>query len=102
MTAAFCVPRRPLGSSGLSVSILGLGGGHIGGDMEEAEVEALLHEGLDRGVNLVDTAPSYGRSEERIGRLLHHRRDEVVLSTKGGYGVPGVQDWTAQALTQGI
>jgi aryl-alcohol dehydrogenase-like predicted oxidoreductase len=102
MDAAFSVPRRPLGNSGLLVSILGLGGGHIGGDTPDSEVEALLHEALDRGLNLIDTAPSYGRSEERIGRLLWQRRHEIVLSTKGGYGVPGVADWTAEALTQGI
>jgi aryl-alcohol dehydrogenase-like predicted oxidoreductase len=104
MDTTFRVPQRPLGNTGLQVSILGLGCGHIGGDAEggERQIEALLHEALDHGINLLDTAPSYGRSEERIGRLLGSRRHEIVLSTKGGYGVPGVPDWTAAALTQGI
>jgi aryl-alcohol dehydrogenase-like predicted oxidoreductase len=57
---------------------------------------------LDAGINLIDTAPSYGSSEERIGRHLQGRRGEFVLSTKCGYGVPGVEDWTAPCITQGI
>jgi aryl-alcohol dehydrogenase-like predicted oxidoreductase len=39
-------------------------------------------------VTLIDTAPSYSQSEERIGRILRNRRHEFVLSTKGGYGAP--------------
>jgi aryl-alcohol dehydrogenase-like predicted oxidoreductase len=41
-------------------------------------------------------------SEERIGRHLAGRRDEFVLSSKGGYDVPGAEDWTAAAVTGGI
>jgi aryl-alcohol dehydrogenase-like predicted oxidoreductase len=62
----------------------------------------LLNAVLDLGVNLVDTARGYGLSEERIGRHLAHRRDEFILSTKGGYGVDGVADWTPEVLTKGI
>jgi aryl-alcohol dehydrogenase-like predicted oxidoreductase len=53
-------------------------------------------------VNLVDTAPSYGLSEERLGRALQGRRDRVVLSTKLGYGVPGIPDWTGPCITAGV
>src|SRR5439155_433564 len=54
------------------------------------------------GITLLDTAPSYGLSEERIGRLLKGRREGFVLSTKGGYGVPGVPDWTHAAVRGSI
>lgn len=94
---------RPFGRTGLLVSPLGLGAGRIGAsDLSEAEVERLLNAALDEGVTLIDTAPSYGLSEERIGRHLARRRSEYVLSTKGGYGVPGVADWTGPVITAGI
>jgi aryl-alcohol dehydrogenase-like predicted oxidoreductase len=95
--------RRSFGSSGLVVPILGFGGGHIGGDeLSESEVETLLGEAVDAGVTFIDTARSYGASEERIGRHLQHRRHELVLSTKGGYGIAGVPDWSALAVSRGI
>jgi aryl-alcohol dehydrogenase-like predicted oxidoreductase len=95
--------RRPLGRTGLAVSVLGFGAGHVGSpDLAEADAAALLHGVLDAGINLVDTAPGYGLSEERIGRNLHGRRSEFVLSTKCGYGVPGVEDWTPECITRGV
>jgi len=81
---------------------LGLGAGQIGGELDDHEVAALLHGALDLGVTLIDTARGYGLSEERIGRHLNGRRDELVLSTKGGYGVEGVPDWTAASITAGV
>ena len=95
--------QRPLGGTGLRVSPLGFGAGPVGSpELSEAEAEALLHAVLDAGITLLDTAPSYGQSEERIGRALGGRRHQVVLSTKCGYGVPGVEDWTGPCITQGI
>ncbi|WP_426745291.1 aldo/keto reductase [Myxococcus faecalis] len=95
--------RRPLGMTGLKVSALGLGAGPLGSaELEDRAVEALLLGALDAGVNLIDTAPSYGASEERIGRFLGARRGDVVLSTKCGYGVPGVEDWTPECITRGV
>ena len=91
--------------AGLRVSVLGFGAGQIGqttNDLDEREVSTLLHGALDLGVTLIDTARGYGASEERIGRHLGARRDEFVLSTKGGYGVDGVPDWTAASITQGV
>ena len=94
---------RPLGKTGLEVSLLGLGAGAIGSaDLGEGEVSRLLHGALDLGISLIDTAPSYGTSEERIGRHLAGRRAETVLSTKVGYGVPGVPDWTGDAIVAGV
>jgi aryl-alcohol dehydrogenase-like predicted oxidoreductase len=51
---------------------------------EDREAQRLLNGVLDLGVNLIDTAPAYGTSEERIGRLLAGRRAEFVISTKVG------------------
>jgi aryl-alcohol dehydrogenase-like predicted oxidoreductase len=85
--------RRPFGRTGLTVPSLGFGAGHVGDPaLAEAEVERLLHGALDLGVTLIDTARSYGLSEERIGRHLAGRRDEFILSTKIGYGIPGYED----------
>jgi aryl-alcohol dehydrogenase-like predicted oxidoreductase len=49
-----------------------------------AQAGKLLNEVLDLGINLIDTAPAYGLSEERIGQALAHRRGEFFLSTKVG------------------
>ncbi len=94
--------QRSLGRSGLSVSALGFGAMHFDGIADEAEVGRLLNGVLDLGVTLIDTARGYGRSEERIGRHLSARRSEFVLSTKFGYGVHGVPDWTYACVVQGV
>ena len=88
-------PRRPLGSTGLLVSSIGFGAFKIGRNQKtkyptayelpsDADVESLLNGLLELGVNYIDTAPAYGVSEERIGRVLGHRRSEYVLATKVG------------------
>jgi aryl-alcohol dehydrogenase-like predicted oxidoreductase len=97
------LPLRPFGKTGLTVSALGLGAGHLGGgEMDDASAAALLGAALDAGVTLIDTARSYGRSEARIGRALAGRRDGVVIATKGGYGIEGVPDWTAACIAAGV
>ena len=94
---------RDFGTTGLQVSALGYGAGHIGDPaLSEAEVERLLGAVLDAGVTLIDTARGYGLSEERVGRHLRHRRDAFVLSTKVGYGVEGFEDWTGPCVAAGI
>lgn len=96
-------PSRALGRTGLTVSVLGFGAGRIGeSGTTDADVDRLLGTALDLGVTLVDTARSYGASEERLGRALRGRRGSVVLSTKLGYGVPGVPDWTGPAVEAGV
>jgi aryl-alcohol dehydrogenase-like predicted oxidoreductase len=97
------VERRDLGATGLRVPVLGLGAGLLGdAGLSEGEAGRLLNQALDLGVTLVDTARSYGLSEERIGRHLAHRRGEFVLSTKVGYGVEGEADWTGPCIRRGI
>src|SRR5918994_5785881 len=94
---------RPYGDSGLRVPVLGFGAMQVGDPaLPEAHVERLLHHVLDAGLTLLDTARSYGRAEERIGRHLARRRDEFVLSTKVGYGVPGIPDWTYECVLAGV
>lgn len=95
--------RRPFGSTGLAVSEVGFGAGHIGEpSMSEDEVGQLLNALVDEGITLFDTARSYGLSEERIGRHLAHRRKEIVLSTKIGYSIDGHADWTPEIIEPGV
>ncbi|MBB3067319.1 L-galactose dehydrogenase [Paenibacillus baekrokdamisoli] len=75
------------GKTGLKVSKIGLGGAPLAGDFgktDEEEVQRLIHESIDSGINFIDTAPLYGRgeSERRIGNALIGRRDRVVLASK--------------------
>lgn len=84
--------QKPLGNSGLSASIIGLGAWVLGGgpiwgrDTDDAESVRAIHAALDLGINLIDTAPAYGwgRSERVVGRALKGRRDEAILATKCG------------------
>lgn len=97
------IPRRKFGATGLETSALGFGAGHIGGaEQDPHEVERLLETAFELGITLFDTAPGYGASEERLGRFLRGKRDAVQLSTKGGYGVPGVPDWTGEVIHRGV
>ena len=97
------LPVRPLGRTALTATALGFGAGHIGSpELAESEAGALLHEVLDLGITLIDTARGYGLSEERIGRHVAHRRSEYTLVSKGGYGVEGVEDWTPASVTRGV
>jgi aryl-alcohol dehydrogenase-like predicted oxidoreductase len=94
---------RAFGSTGLNVTPLGFGAMHLNDQrVSEAEAGRLLNEVLDLGVNLIDTARGYGLSEERIGRHLTHRRQEFVLSTKVGYGMAGIPDWTYACIVAGV
>lgn len=97
------IQQRPYGDTGLVVSALGLGAAQVGDPrLPESEAAALLAAAVDAGINLIDTAPSYGLSEQRIGRHLASRRNDIVLSTKLGYGVEGIDDWTGPCITAGI
>jgi aryl-alcohol dehydrogenase-like predicted oxidoreductase len=92
--------KRSLGP--LHVSPVSLGAGHLGVDLDDRDVFPLLDRALELGIELIDTARSYGASEERIGRWLHDKRDRVLISTKVGYGVEGEEDWTPSCIAKGI
>lgn len=97
------LPLRALGKTGLHVTALGFGAGPLGdGRITESHADALVHAALDHGITMFDTAPSYGSSEERLGRALGARRKDVVVATKGGYGVDGVPDWSGDVIRLGI
>jgi len=87
--------HKRLGRTDLSLSPIGYGAFKIGRNTgikypnpyelpDERQVQQLLNGVLDLGINYIDTAPAYGRSEARIGSAISHRRDEYVLSTKIG------------------
>jgi aryl-alcohol dehydrogenase-like predicted oxidoreductase len=75
---------RKLGSSGLKVSEVGLGGNNFGWWADEATSSAVINAALDAGINFIDTADAYdrGHSEEYIGRALKGRRQQVIIATK--------------------
>src|SRR3954453_22938729 len=77
---------RRLGKTGLQVSPFCLGAMMFGawGNPDHDDSIAIIHEALDAGINVVDTADVYsaGESEEIVGRALRGRRDAVVLATK--------------------
>jgi aryl-alcohol dehydrogenase-like predicted oxidoreductase len=71
----------------------------------DAAAKALLNAVLDMGINLIDTAPAYGLSEQRIGDALAHRRDEYILSSKVGERFEhgrSTYDFSAAAIRAGI
>lgn len=56
--------------------------------VDEEQAERLLNGVLDAGINVIDTSPDYGTSEDLIGKLIPHRRDEYLLASKCGCNVP--------------
>ncbi|MBU0718453.1 MAG: aldo/keto reductase [Planctomycetes bacterium] len=95
--------KRPLGSSGIEVSVVGLGTWAMGaspatwGLVDDRESIAAIHQALDSGINLIDTAPLYGHghAEEIVGKAIRGRRTEVVLATKCGADFPESEDGIA-------
>ncbi|MEC9003806.1 MAG: aldo/keto reductase [Planctomycetota bacterium] len=84
-TNAAGVPLRALGKTGLDVSIIGLGGGHLSRKhLTEADSIRLVQLAVDEGITFMDNAWDYwdGESERRMGKALQGRRDDVVLMTK--------------------
>ncbi len=80
------IPTRPLGKTGANVSIICLGGWHIGQPaIGDAEAERILHAAIDHGITFFDNAWDYhdGRSEEIMGKaLVGGRRQKIFLMTK--------------------
>ena len=76
---------RQLGNSGVRVSVIGLGTNRFGSkEVAQADVDEIIDQALDLGVNFFDTANVYteGRSEETLGQALKGRIDKVVLASK--------------------
>jgi aryl-alcohol dehydrogenase-like predicted oxidoreductase len=96
------MPMRLLGRTGVKVSMLGLGGFHIGVPKEEKEGIRIIHAALDHGVTFLDNCWDYhkGKSEERMGNaLVGGRRQKAFLMTK----LDGrTRDSAAQQLEQSL
>lgn len=77
---------RPLGRTGLQVSVLCLGTMMFGGATDAEDSERIIREAEEGGVNFVDTADVYcgGESERILGRVLAGRRDDWILASKVG------------------
>ncbi|MDF1851538.1 MAG: aldo/keto reductase [Verrucomicrobiales bacterium] len=87
--------QRPLAQTSFTVSSLGLGTVKLGRNQQvkypkdfdlptDAEFLSLLDLAQQQGINFLDTAPAYGTSEERLGKLLGSRREDWVIMSKAG------------------
>ncbi len=100
---------RTLGSTGLRVSVIGIGtwqfGGEWGRDYSQAEADAILDAGEECGINLLDTAECYGDhlSESLIGNYLkRHARSRWIIATKFGHHYNKFQDRTDDFSTADV
>ena len=98
---------RPLGKTGIRVSILGFGASPLGNEFRQidpAEGERAVHVAIDNGINLFDVSPYYGRTlaETRLGSALAGRREKVVLATKCGRYDSDSFDFSAARITASI
>ena len=86
--------KRQMGSTGIEVSVLGLGTVKLGRNQEvkypsgftipdDNEVRDLLSLSQELGINFIDTAPAYGSSEERLGQLMSNPNDWVIMTKVG-------------------
>jgi aryl-alcohol dehydrogenase-like predicted oxidoreductase len=83
------IMTRTLGRTGADVTVLSYGAMELRGrprgpEIADQDAGRLLNAVLDGGINLIDTSPDYGRSEELIGNYIGHRRDEFFLASKCG------------------
>jgi aryl-alcohol dehydrogenase-like predicted oxidoreductase len=78
------IPTRPFGRTGLTVSLLALGGWHLGLPKTDKDASRLVHAAIDGGITFMDNAWDYndGLSETRMGKALAGRRHDVFLMTK--------------------
>jgi aryl-alcohol dehydrogenase-like predicted oxidoreductase len=82
-TPNFQIPKRPMGGTGLQVSILGMGGYHLGAAMTQDIVNNMVAKALDHGINFFDNAWEYqgGAGEERLGIAFKGKREQAILVT---------------------
>ena len=79
------IPGLDIKASGLGLGCLQLGG-HGWGNISEKEMTNTVHEAINQGITVFDTAPIYGlgHSEEMLGKILGNRRKDVIIATKTG------------------
>ncbi|WP_236636583.1 aldo/keto reductase [Exiguobacterium sp. SH0S2] len=97
--------KRPLGHSGIEVSEIGFGAWQLGnekdwGKMTDEEAIHLVEQAMDEDCTFFDTAPNYGagKSEELIGKAVRGKRDQVVISSKGGHHSNGELNFEPEQL----
>ena len=89
VSAQHAIKKHAFGTTGMQVGVVGLGAAEIGFEhATDRTVDALLGAALDGGINVIDTAAMYADSEEKIGRALAGRRNQVLLFTKCGACLP--------------
>jgi aryl-alcohol dehydrogenase-like predicted oxidoreductase len=89
------LPTAVLGRTGATVSKLAYGAmelrgpvpGFVGREIDPADAKTILNAVLDAGIDLIDTSPDYGRSEELIGEFISDRRSDYFLASKCGCAV---------------
>ncbi len=98
--------RTQFGKTDMQTSLLGFGTSEIGfSQTDQAIVDRLLNEALDKGLNVIDTAECYMEAESAVGNAVSHRRGDYHLFTKCGhsYGVEsGLPDWHPDLITGSI
>lgn len=100
--------HRPLGKTGLSVSVLSFGASSLGGvfrDIDDGEAVRAVHVALDHGMNFIDVSPYYGatKAETVLGRALKTvRRDRYLLATKVGQYGEGQFDFSARRVIDSV
>jgi aryl-alcohol dehydrogenase-like predicted oxidoreductase len=96
--------KRVLGKTGMRVSVLGFGGAEIGFENASLQtVEKMLSSALDAGLNVIDTAECYLRSEELIGKAVSHRRSQYYLFTKCGHGANySIEEWSKDQINRSV
>ena len=97
--------KRKFGKTEMEVSVLGFGGAEIGfnKNQTQADVDELLNSALDAGLNLIDTAAGYLKSEEMIGEAVGKRRKDFYLISKCG-ALDGFtrSDWSVKGILETI
>jgi aryl-alcohol dehydrogenase-like predicted oxidoreductase len=111
------IPKATLGRTKLSVTRLGYGAMEVRGSriwggrpVTDEQAKTILNAVVDAGINFIDTANDYGRSEEFIGKFLAHRRKEFYIATKCGCTVVHKDEhtddtphvWTRENLFRGL
>ncbi len=107
--------KRALGQTKIEVSCLGLGTVKFGRNQEvkyptsfkipsDQDITELLGRAKELGINLLDTAPAYGSSEQRLGRLLNNRKDWIVCTKVGEEFINGksVYDFSGDYVKRSI
>ena len=83
-TSSNGIPLRPLGSTGVKISALGLGGHHLAHIEEQKVANRIVHAAIDGGITFFDNCWEYhqGKAEDWMSAALQCRRDRVFLMTK--------------------